>query len=321
MPTVLIADDSPTLRRIVSTVLERAGHTVVTAEDGVEAVQGAFRTQPDAVILDVQMPRLSGYVAARLLKDDWQTAEIPVVLLTSLDAASDRYWGAQTGADRFLTKDFEAPELVEAIEDVIRAADEARGGRPPLRPDPVELADDEVLARVSELLDRKLFEASVSTEVTQIAADVHGFEESVAAVLGVLGRVVDYDMAAVLMLDDRLTYVTVVRESSHVQYTEFFGAIADAATQVSGTPVMVHDLVPRVADPGGLLGQEDEGRMATFLSMPLRAGGRIVGALALSSATKSAFGEASLNTLRLVEGPAAVVISNARNTGWSHQPA
>ena len=69
MPTVLIADDSPTLRRIVSTVLERAGFTVVTAEDGVEAVQGAFRTQPDAIILDVQMPRLSGYVAARLLKD------------------------------------------------------------------------------------------------------------------------------------------------------------------------------------------------------------------------------------------------------------
>jgi CheY-like chemotaxis protein len=285
MPTVLIADDSPTLRRIVSTVLERAGYTVVTAEDGVEAVQGAFRSQPDAVILDVQMPRLSGYVAARLLKDDWQTAEIPVVLLTSLDAASDRYWGAQTGADRFLTKEFEAPELVAAIQEVVAAADEARGGRPPLRPDAVELADDEVLARVSELLDRKLFEASVSTEVTQIAADVHGFEETVAAVLGVLGRIVDYDLAAVCMLDDRLTYVTVARESSHVQYTEFFGAIADAATQVSGTPVMVHDLVPRVADPRGLLGQEDEGRMATFLSMPLRAGGRVGGALALSCAT------------------------------------
>ena len=88
---------------------------MVAAEDGVEAVQAVFRTQPDAVILDVQMPRLSGYVAARLLKDDWQTADIPVVLLTSLDAASDRYWGEQTGADRFLTKDFEAPQLVEAI--------------------------------------------------------------------------------------------------------------------------------------------------------------------------------------------------------------
>ena len=315
MPTVLVADDSPTLRRIVSTVLERAGHTVVFAEDGVQAVQAAFRSQPDAVILDVQMPRLSGYVAARLLKDDWQTAEIPVVLLTSLDAASDRYWGKQTGADRFLTKDFEAPELVDAVAEVIAAADEARGGRPPLRPDPVELGDDEVLARVSELLDRKLFEASVSAEVTRIAADVHGFEETVAAVLGLLGRIVDYDMAAVCMLDDRLTYLTVARETSKTQYAEFLGAIADAATQVTGVPVMVHDLVPRVADPTGNLGQDDEGRMATFLSMPLRTGGRVVGCLALSSATKNAFGEASLNTLRLVEQPTAVVVSNARLAG------
>ena len=320
MPTVLIADDSPTLRRIVSTVLERAGFTVVVAEDGVEAVQGAFSSQPDAIILDVQMPRLSGYVAARLLKDDWQTAEIPIVLLTSLDAASDRYWGKQTGADRFLTKDFEAPQLVDAVHEVIAAADAARGGRPPLRPDPVELADDEVLARVSELLDRKLFEASVTTEVTQIAADVHGFEETVAAVLGVLGRIVDYDLAAVCMLDDRVTYLTVARESSQMQYTEFFGAVADAATQATGTPVNVQDLTPRVADPRGLLGQDDEGRMATFLSMPLRAAGRVVGAIAMSSATKNAFGEASLNTLRLIEGPAAVVISNAKLT-TSPQPA
>jgi twitching motility two-component system response regulator PilH len=315
MPTVLIADDSPTLRRIVTTVLERAGHTVITAEDGVEAVQAAFRSQPDAIILDVQMPRLSGYVAARLLKDDWQTSEIPILLLTSLDAASDRYWGAQNGADRFLTKDFEAPELVDALAEVIRAADDARAGRPPLRPDAVDVGDGEVLARVSELLDRKLFEASVSADVTQIAADVHGFEETVAGVLGVLSRVVDYDMAAVCMLDDRATYLTVVRDCSQLQYNEFFGAIADAATQVTGTPVMVHDLVPRIADPDGLLGADDEGRMSTFLSMPLRAGGRIMGCLALSSATKNAFGEASLNTLRLVEQPAAVVINNARLAG------
>jgi CheY-like chemotaxis protein len=126
MPTVVIADDSPTLRRIVSTVLEREGYTVVQAEDGVEAVQLVFRHMPDAVVLDVQMPRVSGYVTARLLKDDWRTADIPILLLTSLDAASDRYWGAQAGADRFLTKDFEAPQLVEAVHEVLSAADAAR---------------------------------------------------------------------------------------------------------------------------------------------------------------------------------------------------
>src|SRR3954468_5798914 len=157
MATIVIADDSPTLRRIVGSVLTKDGHEVVHAEDGVEAVQAVFRTQPDVVILDVQMPRVSGYVAARLLKDDWQTADIPVILLTSLDAASDRYWGAQTGADRYLTKDFEAPDLVEAVNAVIADSVQARGGRPALRPEPVELTNDDVLSRVCDLLDRKLF--------------------------------------------------------------------------------------------------------------------------------------------------------------------
>ncbi|HEU4675487.1 MAG TPA: response regulator [Motilibacteraceae bacterium] len=313
--TVLVADDSPTLRRIVSTVLEREGFRCVTAQDGVEAVQAAFRLQPDVVVMDVQMPRVSGYVAARLLKDDWQTADIPIVVLTSLDAASDRYWGLQTGADRFLTKDFEAPELVEAVREVLRLADERRAGRPAYKPEPVDVGDDEVLARVSELLDRKLFEASVSSEVTAIAADVHGFEETVAAVLQVLARVVDYDIAAVLLLADRATYVTLGREVSAAMYTEFFGAVAEAAGALGGAPVAVQDLVPRVADPHGWLGADDEGHMATFLSMPLRVRGQVIGALALASATKNAFGESALSTLRLVESPAAVVIDSARLSG------
>ena len=315
MPTVVIADDSPTLRRIVSTVLEREGFTVVQAEDGVQAVQAVFRTMPDAVVLDVQMPRVSGYVTARLLKDDWRTADIPVLLLTSLDAASDRYWGAQVGAERFLTKDFEAPELVDAVHEVLSVADAARGGRPPLRPDPVEMTDDDVFGSVSDILDRKLFESSVAAEVTAIASEVHGFEETIAEVLDVLSRVVDYDLAAVLMLDDNSTYIRVARETAHQQYAEFFEAMADAATDSAGQPVSVADLMARVADPEGHLGAEDEGEMATFLSMPLKAGGRMIGVLALSSARANAFGETSLNTLRLVSSPAGIVLANARYAG------
>jgi DNA-binding response OmpR family regulator len=296
-------------------VLEREGFDVVTATDGVEAVQAVLREQPDVVVLDVQMPRVSGYVAARLLKDDWQTADVPILLLTSLDAASDRYWGGHVGADQYLTKDFEAPELVAAVRGLIDRAESARGGRPALRPDPVDLTTDDVLTRVCDLLDRKLFEASVAAEVTSIAADVHGFEQTIAAVLDVLGRVVDYDLASVLMLDERAAYLAVARETSQAQYAEFFSAVADAATQVTGSPLTVNDLTPRIADPQGLLGADDEGRMATFLSMPLRVGGRAIGVLALSSATKNAFGETSLATLRLVESPAAVVIAGARQPG------
>jgi CheY-like chemotaxis protein len=316
MPTVVIADDSPTLRRIVSSVLTREGFDVVAAEDGVQAVQTVFREMPDAVVLDVQMPRVSGYVAARLLKDDWQTADIPVVLLTSLDAASDRYWGAQTGADRYLTKDFEAPQLVEAVREVITAGEAARGGHPALRPDPLELSDDDVLSRVCDLLDRKLFETQVAADVTALAATTRGFENTVAGVLDVLKRFVDYDLASVLLLDERTTYVSVGGETSQPHYTEFVAAATDAAAAASGQTVSVGELDMRVADPDGLLGEDDEARMATFLSMPLRGhGGGVIGVVALSSGTNNAFGETALATLRLIEGPAALVIDNARLAG------
>src|SRR5439155_19199313 len=136
-------------------------------------------------------------------------------------------------------------------------------------------SEDDVVGRLCDILDRKLFESQVAAEVTAVAADVHGFEETVAALLGILARIVDYDLAAVMMLDDRTTYLTVAREASTEQYHHFFRAVADAATQSSGYEVTPADLVPRVADPQGLLGA-DEGGMATFLSMPHRAPGRIV---------------------------------------------
>jgi twitching motility two-component system response regulator PilH len=316
MARVVIADDSPTLRRILTSVLTKAGYEVVPAEDGVSAVQQVFRTMPDAVVLDVQMPRVSGYVAARLLKDDWQTAEIPVILLTSLDAASDRYWGAQTGADRYITKDFEAPQLVTALSEVIESATSGGTASTLLRAEPVELSDDDVLSRVCDLLDRKLFETSVAAEVTSLAATTHGFEQTVAGVLDVLKRFVDYDLASVLLVEERTAYVSVAQLSSPQQYREMLASAVDALTGVSDSTMSVADLDLRLADPHGLLGEEDDRSMATFLSMPLKGhGGQVIGLVALSSGLKNAFGETALGTLRLVDGPAALVIDNARLAG------
>ncbi|MBI1376728.1 MAG: response regulator [Frankiales bacterium] len=324
-PTVLVADDSPTMRRIVGGVLAAAGFDVVLAEDGVEAVQTVFRTNPDVVILDVQMPRVSGYVAARVLKDDWQTADTPVLFLTSLNAASDRYWGARAGADRFLTKDFEAPELVEAVTAAIEASRAARGGRAPIKPDPLELTDDDVLVRVCDLLDRNLFEASVTQDVTSIAADVHGFEETVAAVLEAMERIVDCDLVSVMLLgpdglNPEATYVSVSREVTEEHYRDFLAAVAEASEQATGLGTSMTELSPMLADAHGRLGAADPDGlespgMATFLSMPLRAGGRLLGLLALSSGVANAFGESALTTLRLVASPAAVVIDHARLSG------
>lgn len=324
MAKIVIADDSPTLRRIVTSVLTKDGHEVVQAEDGIGAVQEVFRHQPDAVVLDVQMPRVSGFIAARVLKDDWQTADIPVVMLTSLDAASDRYWAGQAGVDRYLTKDFEAPELAGTIAEVLSSAQAARGGRPALKADPVELSEEDVLSRVCDLLDRKLFESSVAQSVTAIAATATGLEESVASLLGVLQRFVSYDLAAVLLAEERTAYVAVGAPTSREHYDEFLSSSADSFAGYGGEAVDAGSLTTRVAQAGGVIVDDPEdlpagpeqSRLATYLSMPLRGhGGRVVGVLALSSAQQNAFGETALSTLKLVEQPAAIVIDNARLSG------
>ncbi|MFP5220361.1 MAG: response regulator [Actinomycetes bacterium] len=324
MAKIVIADDSPTLRRIVTSVLTREGHEVVQAEDGIGAVQEVFRHQPDAVVLDVQMPRVSGFIAARVLKDDWQTADIPVVMLTSLDAASDRYWAGQAGVDRYLTKDFEAPELAGTIAEVLATAAAARGGRPALKADKVDLSEEDVLSRVCDLLDRKLFESSVAQSVTAIAATASGLEESVASLLGVLQRFVSYDLAAVLLAEEQTAYVAVGQPTSREHYDEFLSSSADSFAGYGGEAVDAGALTTRVAQAGGVIVEDPEdlpagpeqSRMATYLSMPLRGhGGRVVGVLALSSAMQNAFGETALSTLKLVEQPAAIVIDNARLAG------
>jgi DNA-binding response OmpR family regulator len=315
---IVIADDSPTLRRIVTSVLSKEGHEVIAVEDGIQAVQAVLREQPDAVVLDVQMPRVSGFIAARLLKDDWQTADIPVVMLTSLDAASDRYWAGQAGVDRYLTKDFEAPELAITIEEVLLAATAARGGRARLVPDTLDLSEEDVLSRVCDLLDRKLFESSVAQSVMAIAATASGLESTVAALLGVLQRFVGYDLAAVMLGDESAAYVAVGQATAREHYDAFLAAAVEGLSSYGGTSLLTSSLEVLVANAGGTVVEDPDEltgpvEMATFLSMPLRGhGGVVVGVLALSSAVKQAFGETALSTLKLIEGPAAIVIDNAR---------
>jgi twitching motility two-component system response regulator PilH len=308
---IVIADDSPTLRRIVTSVLTRDGHEVVAAEDGIGAVQAVLAHQPDAVVLDVQMPRVSGFIAARLLKDDWQTADIPILMLTSLDAASDRYWAGQAGADRYLTKDFEAGDLTGAVAEVLAA------GRGPLRADPVSVTEEDVLSRVCDLLDRKLFETSVAQAVTSVAATSHGLAQTVASLLAVLERFVGYDVAAVLLGGEHAAYVAVAQDTGAGHYADFLARSAESLSSYVGARVLPADLVATVTPAGGTVLPDDlPGPMATYVSMPLRGhAGATVGVLALSSARPHAFGETALSTLKLLEGPAALVVDGARLAG------
>jgi twitching motility two-component system response regulator PilH len=130
-PSILIADDSPLVLRMIQGMLEEAGFRVVTARDGLEAIEKAVAEDVRLVILDVMMPRMNGYQACRLLKTEPLTRELPVVILTSRDQAGDRFWGLETGADYYITKDSEPHRILELVRNILAQDDPPARERAP----------------------------------------------------------------------------------------------------------------------------------------------------------------------------------------------
>lgn len=117
--TILVADDSPTELSLVVSALQHKGYIVVTATNGEEAVEKAIRERPALVVLDVVMPKMNGFQACRQIKNTAETKSIPVVLLTSKQQESDRFWGFRQGADAYIGKPFDAATLCAEIDKLI----------------------------------------------------------------------------------------------------------------------------------------------------------------------------------------------------------
>jgi DNA-binding response OmpR family regulator len=110
-PLVLVADDDEDILALVAFRLERAGYAVVTAQDGEQALALAREKRPDLAVLDVMMPRLTGYEVTERLRRDETTSGIPVILLTARAQEADVTRGFEAGADDYVKKPFSPQEL------------------------------------------------------------------------------------------------------------------------------------------------------------------------------------------------------------------
>ncbi len=113
--TVLVVDDSPTERRVFVNALVKAGYNAETAPNGEEGVRAARRLHPDVILMDVVMPVLNGFQATRQLQRDPETANIPVIMVTTKDQETDRTWGLRQGAMDYVVKPVDAQELVARV--------------------------------------------------------------------------------------------------------------------------------------------------------------------------------------------------------------
>jgi len=113
---VLVIEDDPDQRRLLERMLVGSGWRVATAPDGESGLDAAKSSPPDAIVLDVMMPRLNGFQTCRQLKSDPATAKIPVVICTSKDQPADQYWATEVGADAFLAKPIDIGRLIQMLE-------------------------------------------------------------------------------------------------------------------------------------------------------------------------------------------------------------
>jgi DNA-binding response OmpR family regulator len=112
---VLIVDDEPFIVETVRFALEQAGYTCRVAFDGEEAMRLIRAQSPGLILLDIMLPKLNGFQICRLLKFDDIYRHIPIIMLTARAQERDRLLGKETGADAYVTKPFELPELLRVI--------------------------------------------------------------------------------------------------------------------------------------------------------------------------------------------------------------
>ncbi|MFC1491854.1 response regulator [Nitrospinota bacterium] len=117
---VLVIDDDPDIRALVKSSLEVRGHHVVLSEDGDEGLKLSSREEPDLIILDIMMPRMSGYEVARQLAARPHTAAIPILMLSSKGSLDDVTEGLRGFADEYVTKPFRPDELAARVEALVR---------------------------------------------------------------------------------------------------------------------------------------------------------------------------------------------------------
>jgi two-component system alkaline phosphatase synthesis response regulator PhoP len=119
MSRVLVIDDESTVGVVLRLAFDARGHETVVAEDGSSGIELALTEQPDAIVLDLMMPRVNGYDVLDALRDSAGMEEVPVLVLTAVALSRERERCLSAGADAVMTKPFDPRDVVEALDDLL----------------------------------------------------------------------------------------------------------------------------------------------------------------------------------------------------------
>jgi twitching motility two-component system response regulator PilH len=314
--TILVADDSPTIVEIMKFMLTTMGYQVEVASDGIEAIERAYAVRPDLILLDIEMPKMNGYQVCRLIKADRATSHIPVLILTSRDLASDRFWGLATGADEYVVKDLEDESLFARIEQLVEDGQQQERSAQISSHEVTEIG---VLEQVNALLDSKLFQSTIVNELGSLAVKMYDFEETVSATLDLLSKVVDFTTAVLIVRDPPQNYVRVqVNGSISLPAIEKVQSQLKTECERYSLAVDWDQVRQSLSSDTGSPARD----LNTFVILPLKSRNRVSALLALGSVRDNAIGDDLMETLHIFCHEAAIVLDNSllyRQLGRANQ--
>ena len=118
---ILLVDDDPLVQRVTSLTLQNLGYDVLTACDGEEGLSKAEKERPDLILLDIMMPKLSGFEVCKRVKADPKTRDIIVIMVTALNEPSDIERAAECGTDDYISKPVDRKALVDLVRNLLKA--------------------------------------------------------------------------------------------------------------------------------------------------------------------------------------------------------
>jgi two-component system response regulator RpaA len=158
MAKIVVVDDDPSIVELVRINLEMQGHEVKTAPDGIQGFALVQQEQPALVILDVMMPEVDGYTVCQRIRKNAETATTPVLMLTALGVVEDKVKGFDVGADDYLVKPFEIPELLVRVRALLRRSGDV----------PTSIATPEILSAGDITLIPENLEVRISGQTVKL---------------------------------------------------------------------------------------------------------------------------------------------------------
>lgn len=214
---VLVVDDEPDLCELIEYNLTQSGHAVTTAQDGIEAIELAQSTVPDVIVLDVMMPGLNGIEVAKRLRNQTQTASIPIIMLTALAEEINELEGLNAGADDYITKPVSIPVLIARINSLSRRTrlESNSDSSATLGPIAINLHEHKVLVD-NQPVQLTITEFRLLTALVQSKGKVLSRAELISKAIGpavtVTPRTVDVHITALRKkLGDHAELITTVR--------------------------------------------------------------------------------------------------------------